>query len=119
MSPLELLWWLVIGHAVMDFWGQSDALAKMKNRNRDSAAFCPPGQTPQRVWIHAMTAHALMHGGAVAFITGYWWLGLLETAAHFIIDFGKCDNWYGIHADQAMHYACKVVWLLIALSIAP
>lgn len=112
-NPYTLFFALLIGHAVADFWAQSDALAKMKNRNRDSAAFCPPGQKPQAVWPYALTAHAAMHGGAVWAITGLWWLGLAETVAHWLIDFGKCDNYYGIHADQAMHVACKALWVAL------
>jgi hypothetical protein len=114
MTAGEMLWWLLVGHAVMDYWAQSDALAKMKNRHRDPAAFCPPGQKPQAMWFYALTAHAMMHGAAVAFVTDDLGLGLLETFAHWTIDFGKCDNWYGIHVDQALHVACKLAWLWLA-----
>jgi hypothetical protein len=62
-----------------------------------------------------MTAHAVMHGAAVAGVTGDVWLGIAETAAHWIIDFGKCENWYGIHADQAAHGVCKMLWATLAL----
>lgn len=111
---IELFLKMVVGHAIADFWAQSDALAKMKNRNRDSAAFCPPGQKPQIVWPYALTAHALMHGAAVWIITGNVWLFVAETTAHWLIDFGKCENWYGIHADQAAHVGCKALWLAFA-----
>lgn len=110
----ELFFKLVIGHAIADYWAQSDALAKMKNRNRDSSAFCPPGQKPQAVWPYALAAHALMHGAAVWAITGSMWLGIAETVAHGVIDFGKCENWYGMHADQAMHVGCKAAWTVLA-----
>lgn len=119
VNPLLLFFALVIGHAVADFWAQSDALAKMKNRNRDSSSFVPPGQKPQTVWPYALTAHALMHGGAVWAITGLWYLGAAETVLHWCIDFGKCENWYGIHQDQAAHIACKVWWVAIAYWILP
>lgn len=118
MSAMQILWWLLVGHAIADFWAQSDALAQMKNRNRPNTRV-PPGQIPQRVWPYAMTAHALMHGAAVAIVATRYTdpataivLGVAETAAHWIIDFGKCENWYGIHADQAMHGACKIAWAL-------
>lgn len=110
---MTTLYWLIVGHFVMDFWAQSDALAQMKNRNRPNTRV-PPGQKPQVMWPYAMTAHAAMHGAAVALITGNVWLGLAETAAHWLIDFGKCENKYGIHADQAMHFACKGVWVWLA-----
>jgi hypothetical protein len=44
-------------------------------------------------------------------VTGSATLGLLETVAHWAIDFGKCEKWYSIHVDQALHLLCKVAWL--------
>ena len=113
-TPLELLWWLIVGHAVMDFWAQSDALAQMKNRKRSNTRV-PPGQKPQTMWAYALTAHALHHGFAVAFITGSVGLGVAETVWHWFIDFGKCENWYGIHVDQALHLVCKCAWLTVVV----
>jgi hypothetical protein len=110
---IEMFFKLVIGHAIADFWAQSDALAQMKNRNRPNTRV-PPGQKPQTMWPYAMTAHALMHGAAVWAITGNAWLGAAETVAHWAIDFGKCENWYGIHEDQAAHLGCKVLWTVLA-----
>lgn len=112
MSVLGLLWWLLVGHAIMDFWAQSDALAQMKNRNRLNTRV-PPGQVPQCVWPYALGAHALHHGAAVALVTGSPVLGILEAVCHFVIDFGKCENWYGIHLDQALHIACKIAWMFV------
>lgn len=112
LDMTELFLKLMIGHAIADFWAQSDALARMKNRHRKPEP--PPGQRPQTVWPYALTAHALMHGGAVWVITGSMWLGIAETFAHWVIDFGKCENWYGIHEDQAAHVACKAAWTLLA-----
>lgn len=112
MTWLAMLWWLLVGHAVADFWAQSDALAQMKNRNRPNTRV-PPGQKPMVIWPYALTAHAVMHGAAVAIVTGSVVLGVAETAAHWVIDFGKCENWYGIHVDQALHGVCKVAWLLL------
>ncbi len=102
---------LLMGHAIMDFWAQSDALAQMKNRNRDNTHRIPPGQKPQVIWPYALTAHALMHGSAVWYLTGNVWFGIGETVAHWVIDFGKCENWYGIHQDQALHIVCKMLWV--------
>lgn len=113
MTFIQMFWWMLVGHAVADYWAQSDALAKMKNRNRDSSQFCPPGQKPQSVWFYALTAHAIMHGAPIAFLTNSIALGLAETVAHWLIDFGKCDNYYGIHLDQFLHIACKFVWVAI------
>lgn len=104
---------MLVGHAIMDYWAQSDALAQLKNRNRDNSGRIPLGQKPQRMWPYAMTAHAMMHGAAVWYLTGNVWLFLAETAAHWLIDFGKCENWYGIHQDQSMHIGCKALWVIL------
>lgn len=114
-APL-MLFWLLVGHAVADFWAQSDSLAKMKNRHRDPAQFAPPGQKPQKMWAYALTSHALMHGAAVMLIAGRIELALGETVSHWLIDFGKCENLYGIHIDQAAHIACKLVWLWVVFA---
>lgn len=116
-----MLVWLLVGHAVADFWAQSDALAQMKNRNRPNTRV-PPGQKPQVMWPYALTAHALMHGAAVSGLL--LWFGvdpvvafnllLAETIAHWLIDFGKCENWYGIHLDQCLHVLCKILWVYLA-----
>lgn len=104
-----ILFYLLAAHALCDYPLQGDFIAKAKNRH--TPAFnIPPGQKPQKVWPWVLTAHALIHGGAVALITGNVWLGLAETCAHWLIDFGKCENWYGIHTDQAAHVGCKVIW---------
>lgn len=108
MTSLARLWWLVVGHALADFVLQSDTMAKGKNRHRRTDP--PPGARYQPTWGYWLTAHALIHGGVVAVVTGSVGLGLAEAVAHWLIDFGKCENWYGIHADQGAHGLCKLVW---------
>ncbi len=109
MSPHAVLWWLLVGHAVADFALQIDSMARGKNRHRK------PEQT---VWPYWLTSHALIHGGAVALATGVPALGALEAVSHWLIDFGKCENWYGIHTDQALHVWCKVAWwALISMGV--
>ncbi len=110
---MRIFFLLLVGHAVADFALQSEWMAKAKNRNSgQGASYVPPGQTPQTFWPYVLTAHALIHGGATALATGIWWLGAAETVAHWTIDWFKCENKYGIHEDQAMHLACKVIWAL-------
>lgn len=116
MSVGALVFWFLVGHAVADFWAQSDSVAKMKNRHRDPAQFAPPGQKPQAMWAYALTAHALMHGAAVVLVTGSLALGVVETVAHWMIDFGKCENWYGIHVDQSLHLACKAIYVIVIVA---
>ena len=109
-----MLFWLIAGHAIMDFWAQSDSVAKMKNRHNDPAKFCPPGQKPQAMWFYALSAHAVMHGAMVMVVTQSLTFGLGETVLHWLIDFGKCENWYGIHFDQFLHIWLKIMyWLII------
>ena len=111
---IELLFFMLVGHALADFSLQTDVMAKGKNRNRKpDPGVVPPGQKYMPCWHYWLTSHTLIHGGAVALITGVWWLGALETVAHWVIDFAKCDNMIGVHQDQALHVACKLLWLLI------
>lgn len=104
---------LLMGHALADFALQSDAMAKGKNRNRViDPATIPPGQKVQVCWPYWLAAHGLIHGLMVWLITGNMWLGIAESICHMTIDFWKCENAYGIHADQSMHLVCKLVWAL-------
>ena len=91
---------LLMGHALADFGLQSDWIAINKNRHFN--------KTPVH-WAYPLTAHALINGIVVWLITGGIYLGTLETVCHWIIDFGKCESWYGIHDDQMAHILCKVV----------
>lgn len=57
----------------------------------------------------------MIHGAGVYVVTGFWWLGLAEAVCHVLIDFNKCDNRIGMNTDQALHYACKAIWLVLAV----
>ena len=111
MSALPMFAALIAAHAVCDYPLQGDFLAKAKNR------LAPIPGVP---WWQALGAHAAIHGGAVGLTTGVWWLGLLEFAAHFVIDDLKCSGRLGagekaFNLDQIGHLICKVVWVAIAL----
>jgi hypothetical protein len=111
---LQTLFYLMVGHAVADYPLQSDFMAREKNPwAKLDMSRVPPGQLPNVFWPWVMTAHALVHGGAVALITGSVWLGLAETACHWLIDLAKCAGYTDIYGDQCLHIACKVVWFLI------
>jgi len=103
---------LLVGHAVMDYALQTGPMPIEKCRTSTS-------EIQKAVpWYYWLTAHALGHGGAVYLVTGSVSLGILETAIHWLIDFGKCEGWFGIHVDQALHVACKVLWcMLIAYGV--
>ena len=110
MELITIFLLLVAGHLVCDYVFQTDPIAKGKNRNTEPCLFGVD-------WWYWMTTHAVTHGLAVGTITGSVFLGLLETLAHWLIDFGKCEKWYGLHVDQALHIACKILWVIILFSV--
>jgi hypothetical protein len=101
-----LILMLFAGHAVADFGLQSEYMSIVKSRYREK---------PDH-WFPVLWAHALIHGGVVAAITGSAILGMGEVALHFVIDDCKSANRFGYEADQALHYGCKVLWAAILLS---
>ncbi len=117
---LALLFFLFAGHALMDYALQPDVMAGCKCRKHN-------GPTAKAVpWYYWLTAHAVLHGAMVGLVVrwfGFGWdavviLALAETAVHWLIDFGKCEKWFGINTDQALHIACKVAWFgLIATQV--
>ena len=111
---MSLYFDFLAGHAFADFVFQTDAMAKGKNRNRKpDMSVVPPGQTFQPTWFYWLTAHALVHGAIVGGISGRTDLAIAETICHWLIDFGKCESWYGIHIDQFLHILCKVVYIQV------
>nr|WP_250808541.1 DUF3307 domain-containing protein [Neorhizobium tomejilense] len=104
MAWPELLFFMVFLHYLGDFGLQTAHIAHGKNRIKPLEG-CH--------WFHPMMAHCTIHGGFVYFATGSLILGLLETAVHFLIDDSKCNGRFGEHVDQALHIACKVLWLVI------
>lgn len=114
MSLPGLIFWLLVAHAVADFSLQIDAMAKGKNRHNKTTP--PPGAKFVPCWPYWLSAHALIHGGAVAMVLD-WRFGIAETIAHWLIDFGKCENRYGVHYDQLMHMCCKVIWLTLFVTL--
>lgn len=105
---IELFFKLLIGHAVADFWAQSAEMRHAKGWKNSVVA------NGVKVWPYALTAHALIHGGAVWLITGNVWLGAAEVVCHWAIDYGRCSWWYHTHIDQSLHVGCKVAWTILA-----
>jgi Protein of unknown function (DUF3307) len=99
-----LFFQLLIGHAVADFVLQSDTMARAKLRRSELHATHGPGFPP---WYYWLSAHALVHSGAVYLLTGSALLGLFEWVLHWLIDFAKCERRITIHQDQALHLLCK------------
>lgn len=103
-DSLTLLLALIVAHALCDYPLQGDFLSKAKNRT------APIAGVP---WYQAMAAHAAIQGGAVTLLTGSVVLGVAEFVAHFIIDDLKCRGRLSFNADQALHVACKVLWVVL------
>jgi hypothetical protein len=118
-----MLFFLLAGHALMDYSLQTDPMAVCKCRRANN----PLQQNVP--WYYWLTAHALLHGAVVGLIVmwGYndWELAVAfavaEAVAHWLIDFGKCEKLYNIHVDQLLHVLCKVAWwgLLAAEIVRP
>jgi hypothetical protein len=107
LGVVPVFFWLLVGHALADFPLQAGPMAMEKCRRS-------PSDLQKAVpWYYWLTAHALIHGGAVALVTGSLVFGILETVVHWLIDFGKCEGWFGVHVDQALHVGCKVVWCVL------
>ena len=102
---MTTFFWMLVGHALCDYPLQGDFLARGKNHKSPIAGI---------PFYQCLAAHALIHAGSVAAITGSVGLGVAEFIAHVVIDFGKCDEQYGLNVDQALHVGCKVIWALIA-----
>ena len=101
---LSLFFWLLVAHVVCDYPLQGDFLARAKNHKLP---------IPGVPFYQALGAHALIHGGAVALLTGSLWLGLAEIVLHVGIDYAKCDGRTTLNQDQALHVICKLLWAAV------
>ncbi len=117
LQGLVLLFALLIGHAIADYPLQGDFLAVHKNRHvsrRGSPMF------PEKLWVHCLLAHSLIHAGFVWLITGRVVFALAELVLHFVLDFMKCENWTSYNTDQMLHALCKAIYVtLVVLAWVP
>ena len=109
---LSLFLALAIGHAVADFPLQGVFLSQAKNRNLHLSEDVNT-KSPRGVWLHAMSAHSIIHCGVVWLITGSVILGLIEFVLHWVIDAAKCEKWVGFNTDQFLHYTCKIIYVAL------
>lgn len=103
---MNLLFLLLVGHAVADYPLQGDFLAKAKN---------PWQPIPGIDWQIAMAAHCLIHAGAVWIITHSLPLAMAEFSLHFVIDVLKCAGKTSFSGDQILHVLCKILWTAIMI----
>lgn len=80
---MSVLFWLVLAHFAVDVTFQPDFVAKCKARAASIAAI---------PWYYVLASHAATHALAVGCITGSLPLAMLEFAAHFAIDWAKCEG---------------------------
>ena len=110
MNAALLFGALLVGHALADYPLQGDFLSRAKNRT---------APIPGVPWYQALGAHALIHAGVVAYLTGLWWLGALEFIAHAVIDDAKCKGRLTFNQDQGLHALCKVLWVVAFAMVRP
>lgn len=109
-GPAGLLFAFLVAHALADFPLQGEYVAREKVRcmavSRES-------------WVIALTAHALIHGGAAWIVSGQPGIGAFEVAAHWLIDWKKGEGKFGALVDQGLHVACKVGYVVFLVLAVP
>ena len=115
---IKLLFLMLSSHCFADTILQIPSIGYGKNRHKEiDLSRVPKGQKPVNIWYIWLTHHAIIHGFTLALILKifgfgqFWWVGILETFTHWIIDFFKCDNVYGQRMDQALHLLMKVLYI--------
>ena len=113
MNFLQWMWLLTASHCLADTALQTRAMAAGKNRNRSiDMANVPPGQKPLNLWWMWLTHHAFIHGLMIYLLTQNIYLGMIETAGHWLIDLGKGENLYSPYGDQALHLTMKLCYAI-------
>jgi len=108
MPFFTMLFLLIFGHCLADYPLQGEFLATAKNRNTEIGKV---------FWLHALPAHAFIHGGFVLLITHSLPLAVAEALIHGATDFLKCEGKISLNVDQAIHIGCKIVWAIVATQI--
>ncbi len=106
-GPFALFFAFAIAHALADFPLQGEYLARMKVRSQ-------AGNFQE--WIVALTAHSLIQAGGVWVISGSAFLAAIELCLHWLIDLGKGEGKFGYLADQLLHLACKLAYVIVIVT---
>ncbi|MEM7411181.1 MAG: DUF3307 domain-containing protein [Myxococcota bacterium] len=109
---MSLFFLLLAAHALCDFALQGEVMGRGKSRRK--ALEQPPRPDDDfPPWYYWLAAHGLIHGGAVALLTGSLFLGVLETVLHTAIDHLKCERKLSFDQDQALHVGCKLLYVFL------
>lgn len=101
---------LLVSHAVADFVLQNETMVAGKNRQHKVHSSTGKNFPP---WYYWLSAHGLVHGGLVFLVTQHLILSVVETLAHMLIDFLKCEHKINFHQDQFLHVLCKVIYCIV------
>lgn len=111
-GALSLFFAFAILHSLGDFALQNDFMALAKKRGADLSRFFG-GDPPRLVWIHVLSAHALIQAGGVWLVSGSAVLGGVEFVLHWVIDCVKGEELTSFHVDQFLHHGCKVLYVAL------
>ena len=109
MQSFELLFQLLVAHAILDFMLQPNVMASGKSRH---SKYHREGNREFPAWYYWLGAHSLGHGGGVYLVTGNLWLGIAEFFFHGLIDHLKCERKTSLAQDQALHLCCKFGYII-------
>lgn len=113
IAGLQILFALLIAHALFDYPLQGDFLSRNKNRH-----YKDENNNVKGLWIHCLTSHSILHAGSVWLITGSFVIGIMEFALHWVIDFLKCEGITNFHTDQFLHVLCRILYVIILWKMA-
>jgi hypothetical protein len=114
-EAIQVLFLLFVGHALMDYPLQGEFLSTCE---KPPSALQAAGSLPSEgnlAWC--MSAHCLIHAVTAWAITGCFLLCVIKFILHWIIDFAKCENLTTFNLDQALHYLCKIAYLIVAMLV--
>lgn len=114
-DALTVFFLLVGAHFLGDFGLQGDWMVKFKNRHVKRTLPSDVAATLPTFWPWVLTGHAFIHGLLVMAATQSVLLAIVEVMTHWVIDFGKCEGWYGFQTDQLLHIGVKLGYMAVIL----
>jgi hypothetical protein len=107
MHGIEMFLVLIAAHALCDYPLQGNFMSQFKHPDNGVIA-------GEKVWPWILGGHGAIHGAAVGLVTGSVVLGFAEFVAHCLTDYLKCRTYLTFGQDQAIHIACKALWVVAA-----